>query len=704
MSISLAFQLSQIIALTVLSAGRPLELTDYYRLETAGSPAISPDGRRVAFVRTWINESENRRQSEIWVAPTDGSAPPLRITNPAFSASNPRWSADGSLLAFTSRRKGTAPGSSDSEEPGAPWFLRMEAPGGEAFQIPGVGGVPIFSPDNRWIAFTQKLPAKKAKQYDSETERLISERFKGHIYDWMNARSDGKGYLPDPRDPDATPAEELFIVPREGGTPKQLTSLGVTIRSVAWRPDGGALAFIANTHQRDEYLYDRADLWTITTAGQTKRLTDDGYEHETPAWSPDGRWLVFRRSLGLSKVIESKQSHGAPLDLFRMPAGGGAMINLTESWDLRPGDPFFSTDGRYVYFVGGIGGNAHLFRTPSSGGPVQQVTQGDRHLGGFSASKSGDWIAYTSTDPLHPAEVFVSRLDGSKEKRISSLNEGWLKEIQLSSPKRELYSSKDGTRIEGWVLLPHGAEATKGRCPLILAIHGGPHGAYGNTFSFEFQLLAARGHAVFYANPRGSTGYGEKFLWATWGGWGRLDYEDLMSGVDHVLERYPLDAKQMGVTGYSYGGFLTNWIITQTDRFAAAITGAGISNWISDYGTADIPNTKESEFFGPPWEPRSGELLAKLSPITHVKNVKTPTLFIHGESDLRVPIEQAEQMYTALKKRKVPAKLVRYADSYHGNWTPWNTVHRYHQELKWWGQYLKPKNSGPQVEASSASN
>ncbi len=691
------------LLLAVLGAGRPLELTDYYRIETAGTPAISPNGRRVAFVRTVINESENRRHSEIWLAPADGSAPPVRLTNPAFSSSNPRWSPDGALLAFTSRRKAAGSSASDSEDPGAPWFLRMDPPGGEAFQIPGVGGPPIFSPDNRWIAFTQKLPVKKGKQYDSETERLINERFKGHIYDWMKARADGRGYLPDPRDPEASPAEELFIVSRDGGTPKQLTSLGVGVRAAAWRPDSRALAFIANSHQRDEYLYERADLWTVTASGQIQRLTDDGYDHETPTWSPDGRWLFFRRSLGLSKIIESKQSYGAPSDLFRIAAGGGAMINLTESWDLRPGEPMVSPDGRYVYFGGGIGGNAHLFRIKTGGGPVQQVTEGDRHLAGFSMSKAGEWLAYTAADPMHPTEVFVCRVDGSKERKISTFNDSWLKEVALASPRRELYSSRDGTRIEGWIVLPLGYEPSRGPYPLIVAIHGGPHGSYGNTFSFEIQLLAARGYAVLYTNPRGSTGYGEKFLWATWGGWGALDSEDVMSGVDHVLAKYSLDPKRMGVTGYSYGGFLTNWIITQTNRFAAAIAGAGVSNWISDYGTADIPNTKESEFFGPPWEPRSRELLEKYSPITHVANAKTPTLFIHGESDLRVPIEQAEQMFTALKKRKVPAKLIRYADTYHGGWTPWNTVHRHYQELKWWGQYLPPKSS-PAVEATSGSN
>jgi dipeptidyl aminopeptidase/acylaminoacyl peptidase len=219
-------------------------------------------------------------------------------------------------------------------------------------------------------------------------------------------------------------------------------------------------------------------------------------------------------------------------------------------------------------------------------------------------------------------------------------------------------------------------------------MHGGPHGAYGNDFSFEHQLFAANGYLVVYTNPRGSTNYGERFLWATWGGWGNLDFEDVMAGVDYAKTKYSVDEKRLGVTGYSYGGFLTNWVIGHTTRFVAAISGAGISNWISDYGTADIPRTKESEFFGPPWDPRAKEILRKQSPIEYVASVKTPTLFLDGESDARVPIAEAEQMYTALRKLRVPARMVRYPDSYHGGWSPWNTVHRYHEELQWWRRYL----------------
>jgi dipeptidyl aminopeptidase/acylaminoacyl peptidase len=674
------------------SGGRALELKDYYRIESAGDPAISPDGRWVAFVRSYIVEAENRRQSEIWLVPADGSAAPMRITNPAFSSSNPSWSPDGKLLAFTSRRR--VPGA-EGDESSATWFLRMDQPGGEAFQLRGVTGTPLFSPDNQWIAFTKRTPpeGKARPQYASDFERQLHERFKGRAFDWMNYRFDGRGYLPDPRDPLATPPDELYLVPRAGGEPKQLTRLGVNVQFAAWRPDSKALVIEADSHQRDEYTYERSDLWIVTTEGQMQRLTDDGNNHSSPAWSPDGRFLVFRRQQSLNMVIQAKQNHGGAVDLFRIPVTGGQAENLTAAWDLLPGAPQWSADGRHIYFSSGIGGSAHLFRVPAAGGAVEQVTKGARMLSGFSLSAAFDRLAYTATDAAHPAEVFSARIDGAQEKKLSGVNDAFVNEVALSRAERILYPSKDGTQIEGWVILPRGYDPAKGPYPLILSIHGGPHSAYGQSFSFQFQLLAAQGYVVLYTNPRGSTNYGEKFLWATWGGWGNLDYEDVMAGVDEAVKRYAIDEKRLGVTGYSYGGFLTDWIITRTSRFAAAISGAGISNWISDYGTADIPRTKESEFYGPPWEDRSRELLIKQSPIFYAGQVTTPTLFIHGEADLRVPIEQAEQMYLALKKRRVPAKFIRYPDSYHGGWTPWNSAHRSYQELKWWEQYLAVKTA-----------
>ena len=683
-------------------APRPLELQDYYRIETASAPAISPDGKRVAFVRTYLVESENRRQSEIWLAPVDGSQPPARITNPAFSASEPHWSPDGTLLAFTSRRRSlaTAP---DSTEDSAIWFLRMDAPSGEAFQIEGVNASPIFSPDNKWIAFVRRARVRP-RSYADPMERKIAERFKGKIYDWMNARFDQRGYLTDPRDSLATPAAELYLVPRGGGVPRAITHFSIDVQDVAWSPDSRALAVVANTHQRDEYTYERGDLFIVDHDGTARRLTDDGYDHSSPVWSPDGRSIIVRREKGLSEVIASADARGAAIDLYRIPVDMPLndtlrWQNLTGAWDLIPGRPDVDATGRWVFFDAEIGGDRHLFRVPLGGGTVEQLTNGARRLSGFSLSANDARVAYAASDAVHPPEVYVAALDAACrdrltrcERRLSSLNGAFLGGVRLDTATRVIFPSKDGTKVEGWLLLPPHAAGEK--IPLILAVHGGPHGAYGNNFDFELQLFAAKGYAVLYTNPRGSTGYGEDFLWATWGGgWGIKDYEDVMAGVDYVLAHYPIDPKRLGVTGYSYGGFMTDWIITQTNRFVAAIAGAGISNWVSDYGTADIPRTKESEFFGAPWEAKGYELLWRQSPIHYAAKVTTPTLFVHGEADLRVPIEQAEQMYTALKKRKVPARMVRYPDSYHGGWSAWNSVHRYWQELEWWGRWLGSKPS-----------
>ena len=666
---------------------RGLELEDYYRLKGVGSPALSPDGSRVAYVVTTVLEDENRRHSEIWLASADGSDEPFRVTSPSYSASGPRWSPDGSLLVFSSSRPGPAGGRS-----GGSWFLRMDRPSGEAFQIEGLRGSPIFSPDGEWIAFTMAVrpPPAPERIYDSDFERRVAERFDGRDYDWMNYRFDRSGYLPDPRDPRATPPREIHIIPAEGGEPRRLTDLGVNASGVAWSPDGSRLAFTADAHQRDEHSYERSDLWVADLDGTVTRLTDDEYNYSSPEWSPDGREIAVRGNEGLDVIIREARDRGSPTELYVLDAADGRRLrSLTADWDLIPSAPTWSPDGRHVYFSGGIGGNTHLFRVPAGGGMVEQVTSGDRRLGSFSYSADFSRMAFRATDPVRPGDIWIAGTNGASEMQLTDVNAELLAELALSEPDRLLFDSPDGTEIEGWILPARGYGAGgQGGFPLILVIHGGPHGSYGNDFSFDRQLLAANGYVVLYTNPRASTGYGEDFRWGTWGGWGFKDYEDVMAGVDHAIANYDIDTGRMGVTGYSYGGYMTNVVITKTDRFAAAVAGASISNWVSDYGVADIPRTKESEFFGPPWEERGLENLMRSSPIIHAGGVSTPTMFVHGESDHRVPIEEAEQMYVALRKQQVPARFVRYPDSYHGGWTPWRTVHRTWVQLEWWEQWL----------------
>jgi dipeptidyl aminopeptidase/acylaminoacyl peptidase len=299
----------------------------------------------------------------------------------------------------------------------------------------------------------------------------------------------------------------------------------------------------------------------------------------------------------------------------------------------------------------------------------------------------GDRIAYAGSTSDRPAEVWTALNDGTGETKLSGLHDAVLAEWQLGKVERIRYDSKDGTSIDGWVTLPP-AYNSRGTYPLILTIHGGPHAAFASNFVFEDQLMAAAGYIVLDTNTRGSTGYGEKFLWGTWGAWGNRDFEDVMSGVDYALKHYSADPKRLGVTGYSYGGFLTNWIIGHTTLFAAAVVGAGPSDWVSNYGTGDIPRTKETEFLGSPWDTKAKAVMIAQSPITYARDILTPTLFVHGEFDDRVPISQGEEMYTTLRKLNVPAKFIRYPGEYHGGWSPWDTVHRYQQEMLWFNQYL----------------
>jgi dipeptidyl aminopeptidase/acylaminoacyl peptidase len=289
-----------------------------------------------------------------------------------------------------------------------------------------------------------------------------------------------------------------------------------------------------------------------------------------------------------------------------------------------------------------------------------------------------------------PSEIWSATIDGKNEKQLTRIHDEFVASLALGKTERQQFKSADGTPVEGWLTLPASYRATGARTPLIVSNHGGPHSAIQYGFNFKNQYFAANGYAILEVNFRSSTGYGEKFLWGTWGAWGTKDGQDVMAGVDHVLSRYNLDRSRVASIGHSYGGFMTNWLITQyPDRFAAAASGAGIVNWMSDYANADIARTKETEFFGKPWEEKAREIMIKQSPITYAGRAKTPTLFIVGEIDRRVPFTENEQLYVALKKQGIDSKYIVYEGQSHGISGHWNNVHRMLNERGWFDKYMK---------------
>lgn len=669
-TISLLFPIA---APVPVPAGRALTIEDYYRIQTLGNPEISPSGTWVSYTVATRIEEDNGTRSETWIVPTDASNKGQRVLHYGKDVAGARWTDDGWL-----QYRADGFWKIDPDNPSTPSARAQNLPNGA-----------VVSPDGKWIAtLKDKAQPKKEKAYASDFERRHEERFKGATFDWKDFQRDGAAFpAPNLR---ARPAAQIVITPAGGGEAKALTDLDLRPESLAWHPNGQVLTFIADSHWREELNFERSNLWTVTLEGNVTRLTDDLFVCADAAFSPDGKYISYVRSFGTDMIIQQKLNHGGPRDLFIRPAEGGEPINLTAKWDLEPGTPHWSPDGRHIYFSAGIGGASHLFRVAVPGGVVEQVTRGERRIAGLSFDKNFKTIAYTVGLNEAPPQVFVANIDGTNERQLTEVHKTIVSEIAFSRAVRLLYPSYDGTQIEGWLLVPYGYDPNGGPYPLVVTSHGGPHSATGYSFDFKKQFFAANGYFVLDTNFRSSTGYGDAFKWATWGQWGNKDGQDVMSGIDHVLKRYPIDPKRVGHTGHSYGGFMTNWLITQyPDRLAAAISGAGISNWISDYGTADIYRTKETEFFGTPWDPAARELMIKQSPLTHAGRVKTPTLFVHGEVDQRVPYEEAEQMYFALKRRGIPARMIQYAGQPHGIGGHWNSVHRMINELRWWNQYLK---------------
>ena len=675
---------------SLMAQKRGLKPQDYYQERTVSSVATSPRGDLVAFVVTSIDEGENKRHREIWMQRVQegrSQGEPFRFTNPTAESSSPQWSPDGSLLSFNSRR---------GKDKNSIWFARVDPPGGEAFHLEGVDASPIWSPDGKWIAFTkspdsddeeESEPRKGWIASNAISNTLDSKRFDGRVVTSIRYKRDGTlTFFPDPSIRKKT---QLFVVSAEGGEAKQLTSLPFDVRGPVWAADSRWFYFNGDEMQNDELNRElTTDIYHISVnGGQPRKLTSNPGNETSPAASPDGKWMVYR--------YNSARGEQSDIMVVALAADGsfqGSPRNLTASWDRQIGNPAWTADSSKLRIEVGLGGNRHLMQLDRNGGEMQQLTDGDRRFSGFSADKSERYLAFTGTDPTRPNELFFSSFDGSNIRRVTHFNDDWLAEIDMMPAERLSWQVQGGTEIEGWVIKPVGYQPGR-KYPLVLKIHGGPHGAYGNTFFRTFQILSASGFFVLYPNPRGSTGYGHDFTYATRGKWGVLDQEDYLGGVDAAVAKYPaIDPSRVGVSGGSYGGYMTNWLTSTTDRFTAAVTSRSITNWESWYGTSDAQGLTEHEFYGPPWEQR--ELYRELSPISYVENVKAPTLIIHSENDYRTPIGDGEQWFIALRKLGVPVELVRYPRSSHGlsrGGEPWLLVDRLERLRTWFVHWLIEK-------------
>ena len=678
----------------------------YYELTGVGDVAVSPSGDYVAFTVTHVVEDENRRRREVWLQALSGGRPagdPFAVTSSNEDSSGPRWSPDGSLLAFSSSRAG---------DPNPVWFLRVRGAGGEAFHIDGVDAPPVWSPDGSTIAFVRapdddgdesapgegSAAGQGARDVaeregwiapDAISRTLDAERFDGRVVTSTRYKQDGRLALQPHYS--ARPKRQIMVVEAGGGEPRQVTRLTFHAGAPVWSEDGRVIFFSGDEAEDDELgTENTGDIWAVDPRGGTvRRLTTNPGSESAPAVSPDGRSLAFL----------STPERGAETDLMVAEIGSdghfrGAPRNLTANWDLRPGAPVWTPDGRGVVFAAGFRGDSHLFRVDAGGeadatGEVRRITRGARRLSSFSFSQSGAFMAFAATDAVTPPELYVGSADGSTEQKATGFNDDWLSRTTLMPAEEITWTVADGTEVQGWIVRPVGFREG-GSYPMVLKIHGGPHSAYGNTFFPTFHVLSAAGFFVLYTNPRGSSGYGHEFQYATRGEWGIVDREDYLAGVDSALARHPeIDPNRLGVSGGSYGGFMTNWLTATTDRFHAAVTSRSITNWESWWGTSDAQGLTEYEFFGPPWEQR--DLYRRLSPISYVENVTAPTLIIHSENDYRTPIGDGEQWFMSLRKLGVPVELVRYPRSSHGlsrTGEPWLLVDRLERLRSWFVHFL----------------
>jgi dipeptidyl aminopeptidase/acylaminoacyl peptidase len=615
---------------------------------------------------TRLDAEADDYRSAVWTVGTAEGSEPSRFTWGQGKDSAPRWSPDGTKLAFLSDRDG-----------GRPQLYVIDARGGEAHKLTSLaqGATnPLWSPNGSRILVVARVSAgddPNAPRPKNPPARVITT---------MKYRANGEGFIYDRR-------RHLFVVDAASGDTRQLTDGDWDDIQPAWSPDGMRVAFVSARHEDREF--DRAlDLWVIDAdGGEPKRLTPGGGNVALPAWSPDGRAIAY---LGFEDAEDD------PLNsrLWLVPAEGGTPRCVTPGYDRQleafdTATPLWSSDGAVILCAVMDRGRVGLVQINLDSGAVQPCISGDRSVDSYSAAKSGA-IAFTASDPVTPAELYF--VEGGRERRLIDLNADWRAQVELPAPEHFLVRS-DGGEVDAWLLRPAGFQADR-RYPALVSVHGGPFAQYGWTFFDEFQISAGAGYAVIFCNPRGSAGREDAFARAIIGAPAEPDTADVLASLDTALERYDfIDPDRLGVLGGSYGGYLTSWIVGHTDRFAAACSERALNNRYSKEGTSDIWSgytyLRVRQWQDP-------ELYRRFSPLSYVCDMHTPLLIVHSEEDIRCPIEQGEQLFVALRQLRREVRFVRFPGENHElsrNGKPSHRIQRFDHILEWFNGHLHPEGS-----------
>ena len=680
---------------------------DILRVATVSDPQISPNGDWIVYT---VSTTEGEQTiSTLWLMrfgdrlsatpPTsrqpeqrrnwDPSRNPARPLLPAgWSATSPRWSPDGKSIAFLSTHDGQHGIWVSGSERRIPRFVAAVRE--TTFFITYAGESLTWSPDSKMIAYVSA--SEEADSFDgsskSEDPRVIDRiQYKSRTSFSDRLRT------------------HVWLTDVDQPQPRQVTSGLFYDHALSFSPKGDEIVFISN-HEPDPDANNNSDIFATNLQGQVRQITNTvGCEYE-PNWSPDGKRIAYTAT---KRDVTTIDSVAEDRHVWVTDPAGESRRELSAALDRRATNPKWLKDSRRIIFMAGDAGSTFLYSADPATGESKRVfpqflkrddppelssaiSRGRIQVTGYSpfGDSNGAAAVIVTSYSTHLTEIEGSGLGASNIALARSLtghNAGFERDHEFVEPEDFQFKSFDGTSIQGWLMKPAGWREDR-KYPMILSIHGGPHGMYGYAFNPTFQVYAARGYAVLYLNPRGSSGYGQKFSDGTINEWGGGDYRDLMAGVDEALRRYSwIDGNRLGVTGGSYGGFMTNFIITQTPRFRAAVSAASVSNLISFYSTSLYQDLIHAEFGGFPWD--NYDLLWQWSPLRYVRQAQTPTLFIHGEQDNDVHITQAEEMYMALRRRGVETVLVRYPREGHGLREPRHRVDALERTLAWFDRYLK---------------